>query len=498
MRLAIIDLGTNSVRFDVHEIGEGKKRTLLHREKLMVRLGQGVFLTQKLDPTSFRRTYESFFRFSRIARELRVEKTIAIGTSALREAKDGERLLHAIRKKTGIDVRVISGNEEARLIARGVLDNEKRIKGSKVGLIDIGGGSTELSICQNHELKSFISLPLGAARLQQVFLKKSPPSKDSIRALRQHIRNVFNSEHILSAWPSVSTIVGSSGTIRAISRLVRKGNSKRKVDRKALKALIDELAQKNENELQQVPGLESRRADLILSGAILLDELMKLTGAKTVEVTEFSLRDGVLSEEIELLKKSEGSHLALHSSGLIELAKRFGQDAVHVEEAMKAGDVLFAAFHKKLGLSHEWKTHLRAAIALRRTGMQVAFRNYPKHSAYIVENADIAGIGREERGLVAALCRYHLDDGVEVKAFDLGPYQKHLKKFVRALALLRVFEALDDAQAKHFRIRRIDIKRSNVRIRFEVEPESDIGLMRIDRMKKLFEKVIDKELEAVR
>lgn len=497
MRLAIIDLGTNSVRFDVHEIGEGKKKTLLHREKLMVRLGQGVFLTQKLDPTSFRRTYESFSRFSRIARELRVEKTIAIGTSALREAKDGDRLLQAIRKKTGIDVRVISGNEEARLIARGVLENEKRIKGSRVGLIDIGGGSTELSVCQGHELKSFISLPLGAARLQQVFLKKSPPSKDSIRALRQHIRNVFHSEKILSAWPAVSTLVGSSGTIRAIARLIRKGNSKKKIDRKALKALVDELSRKNDEELQQVPGLESRRADLILSGAILLDELVRLTGAKAVDVTEYSLRDGVLSEEVELLKKSEGSHLALHSNAIVEFAKRFGQDALHIEESMKAGDVLFHALHKKLGLSAEWKTLLRAAIALRRTGMQVAFRNYAKHSAYIVEHADISGISREDRSLVAALCRHHLDDGIELKAFDLGPYRKHLKKFVRALALLRVFEALDDAQVKRFKISRIDSKRSSVRIRYRVEPESEIGLMRIERMKKLFEKLIDKELEVV-
>ncbi|RYZ70072.1 MAG: hypothetical protein EOP09_06640, partial [Proteobacteria bacterium] len=162
MRVAIIDLGTNSVRFDVHQFGPKNLKQLLHREKMMVRLGQGVFATGKLNREAIRRTVLAFQSFQKTSGEMRVDRMVAFGTAALREAGDGQIFVETIKEKTGIEIQVISGAEEARLIALGVLKNEKRAKG-RHGLIDIGGGSTEITICLDKTPVVGASFSLGTA-----------------------------------------------------------------------------------------------------------------------------------------------------------------------------------------------------------------------------------------------------------------------------------------------------------------------------------------------
>src|SRR4051812_15920802 len=129
MRIAVIDLGTNSVRFDVHQFGPGRVVRTPHRDKIMIRLGQGVFTHGQLDSDAIDRTVHAFHGFKKIATDLRVSRILALGTSALREAADAPKLVARVRKSTGIEVRVISGPEEARLIALGILSNERGFKG---------------------------------------------------------------------------------------------------------------------------------------------------------------------------------------------------------------------------------------------------------------------------------------------------------------------------------------------------------------------------------
>src|SRR5579885_2624154 len=161
MRLGVIDLGTNSVRFDVHQIGSDGELTRLHREQLMIRLGQGALLSKKLDREAIGRTLDAFSRFKRVATHLKTEKIIAFGTSALREVSDRDQLIELIRRSTGISLRVITGAEEAQLIALGVLSNENLPPG-RIALVDIGGGSTEISICRGRKVLHSHSFNLGA------------------------------------------------------------------------------------------------------------------------------------------------------------------------------------------------------------------------------------------------------------------------------------------------------------------------------------------------
>lgn len=191
MRLAVIDLGTNSIRFDVHEISSNRKGMVQHRrlyrEKTMVRLGQDLFLAGNLSSEGKRRTLEAVHSFKSTMDALHVDKIVAFGTAAVRDASDGQGFLKEIESKTGVHFRMITGAEEAALIAKGVLHFDRHPSGT-YALIDIGGGSTEVSICKGKTILHSFSFNLGVAKLQQVFLKTQPPKKTKTKKEKSPIR----------------------------------------------------------------------------------------------------------------------------------------------------------------------------------------------------------------------------------------------------------------------------------------------------------------------
>jgi exopolyphosphatase/guanosine-5'-triphosphate,3'-diphosphate pyrophosphatase len=503
MRLAVIDLGTNSVRFDVHEIGPGNRIRPLHREKLMVRLGQGVFLEGKLDKEAVRRTVHAFSSFHLTAKELRAEKIVAFGTSALREAVDSEKLLNLIRTKTGIDVRVISGQEEARLIAQGILRNEKPPKGA-YALLDIGGGSAEVSICRGRSVKFSESFPLGTARLQQVYLKSSPPKAphsgglSPIDQLRRTIKGSILPKTISEGWPKVGTIMGSSGTVRALARMLKKsGGNGKSIALKDLRKLIKSMSSMTTTQLLGIPGMEAKRVDMILAGAVLLEECMDCLGAKRVVTTEYSLRDGILEEELQLVREHQGSHLAMHLPDLYSRARRLGGNDAHLRQVVGFSETLFARLRKLHKLGSEWQVYLTAAAILHDTGEAVSSTHHSRHSYYIVKNADFPSMEPWETEFVAQLCLWHASGKPDSKAFPFDGNKKRREAFYKLLSLLRVADALDRGHKSSARIVRISVDPRRVRITLAGK-SVDLELLRVEQKKALFEQVFGRTLVAER
>jgi exopolyphosphatase/guanosine-5'-triphosphate,3'-diphosphate pyrophosphatase len=315
MRIALIDLGTNSVRFDIHEILNGKA-VRVYREKIMLRLGDTVFTEKKISSEAFERTIKAFSRFRETADRFAVEHALAVGTSAVRDANNAEELVNKVREQSGFELRVISGEEEATLIAHGVVQNEGDLGGS-FALIDIGGGSTEISVCIDRRIERLASFHLGALRLHQLFLKTTPPAQSSngpnpVQELRHHIRNELSSRIILEGWPPVKRLIGSSGTVRALAKIGDRV-SKSTVERDFLKKLVIEMTPMNRDQLLNIPGIEPKRVDIILAGAILLEEILGIFQAEKISITEHSLRDGLLDTALEAIRKDSSS---------IELAKQ--------------------------------------------------------------------------------------------------------------------------------------------------------------------------------
>ncbi len=309
MRLGLVDIGTNSIRLDVYAIQSGSngasRISRIHREKQMVRLGEGVFLKQRLSEAASERTLAVLADFKTQCKSLKVDSVVSLGTCALREATNRQLFLSKASRGLGLSVEVISGREEANLILRGIL-NDEDTKRNTFGFIDIGGGSTEIGICHHGEAVYLESFALGSARLGQELPVKRPGhpafQASQVRVWRRHIERLLKRRPLPKGIPAPELVLGSSGTIRALKKImVRSGNGK-KVRRKHLTPLIDRLAElAPESRLRRVPGLTADRNDIILPGAVILDEALAFLGANAVQHTKYSLRDGILERELERL-----------------------------------------------------------------------------------------------------------------------------------------------------------------------------------------------------
>ncbi len=305
MRFGIIDLGTNSVRLDIYEMHSDGECSLLSREKIMVRLGEDVYDKGKISKDAQKRTLKAFKHFETECQEWSVEKVNAIATSAMREAKNSDEFAEKVLEETGFKLKVISGKAEATLILRGI-EEDDRVGKSVFGFYDIGGGSTEIGVVRGDKHYFLESLPLGAVRLKEMFFEKDYSSKNVGKA-RKHIIEVLDEATYEKKIPHIELMLGSSGTMRALYRLIEK-NEKIKI--KALGSLIDELLDATPKEIKNWPGLNPERADIIVPGAILAQELMIHFRTPTIDFTEYALRDGLLFDTIEKnQKKLKKSHL---------------------------------------------------------------------------------------------------------------------------------------------------------------------------------------------
>ncbi len=496
MRVATIDLGTNSVRFDVHFLNQQGKTKLLHREKLMIRLGQGVFLRGRMDRSAMDRALHAFHRFKRIADELHVERVVAFGTSALREAKDSEVLLRLLKDNTGIEVRIITGAEEARLIAQGILENEK-ITARRFALVDIGGGSTEISVGRGKEILHAESFQLGTARLQQLFLKRSPPKELSFIRLQEYIQNTLAEKMVFEHWPKVDVLVGSSGTIRAVARILKK--QMRAFTLENVSKLVNEMRSMNTTQLIDIPGMEAKRVDMILAGTVLLEEILRSLGAKKIMLTEYSLRDGILEEEMSLARQHKTSMIELHWDELHQKASRFGANPMHLQTMTKLADTLFSRLSRLHKLEPEWRIYLLSTVILRNTGQVIGLANQERHSYYIVKNSDFPAMQNWEHEFVAHLCLHHGTAKIAAKdlAF-LGKDKKRKAAFLKICAIVRVLDALDLGPQTKLRLQKVQVTAQAVKLSIAGKSAAGIESMFLERKKKLFEAVFKRKLEIIR
>ncbi|MCB0343964.1 MAG: hypothetical protein KDD66_02555 [Bdellovibrionales bacterium] len=299
--LAIIDCGTNSVRFYVFDIDKNGKFVPRCKEKIMIRLGDGLFDDNKLTPEAKQRGVAAFKYFQVLISQFKPETVRAIATSALREANDSAEFVDEVRRETGIEIDVISEEEEARLIAVGVTSGVYEVHGEPLVLVDIGGGSTEISLCHGADIEFSASLRFGAARSQQNYLKNSPPKNGSQLKLRQALNDKLKEFSPRFPFASAQRLIGSSGSIRALGKVcTHTAGENGPFDRGDLEAFIKRIEVLDKSQLALIPELEPRRVDLILAAAVILDEIAAYFGAAEIIPTSRSLVDGILHDSFLL------------------------------------------------------------------------------------------------------------------------------------------------------------------------------------------------------
>ena len=504
-RLAVIDIGTNSIHMVLAEIGKDFSYKIVDRIKEMARLGDGTFTSHRLSQDAMDRGMIVLKRFSMLANNKGFDLILPIATSAVREAKNGGDFLKLVRKELGLRVRVITGEEEARLIYLGVR-NSMDLSRFPAMIVDIGGGSVELMACTEKRLKFVRSLKLGAIRLKDQFLKVDPPEKKMIQRLENLAAQTLKKSLSKKLFTQFNQLVATSGMVGNLAEIIylaRTGRPLSQIDMATIE--LDEVREverllrtKDTQGRLKIPGLDSRRVDTLFPGVLVLRLLMERLGIKQACVSDKAIREGVIYDFIQqhqegLRAEQEIPHVRRRQ--VLLLARRYQYSKVHAHHVAKLALSLFdqtRAFHHLGDREREW---LEYAAFLHDIGHHISENKHHKHTYYLITHADLPGFSSEEVDMMANLARYHRRGQPTIKHKGFRLLSRDQRKVVSCLsAILRIADGLDRS---HFSVvKKIHIepgKPLHLYVSFRYDPE--LELWTTERRKKLFEKIFHCRIE---
>lgn len=457
MRLAAIDIGTNSIHMIVVRVRPDRSFEVIDREKEMVRLGAGGLDGRTLAPTAVTAALDTLARFQRLARTHEVDEILATATSAVREAENGGDVVAAVRRDLGIRVRIISGREEARLIHLAAA-YAAGVGGHPSVVLDIGGGSVEITLGTAARMQLGESFKAGVIRLTERFVTSDPLSDADERRLVRHIRRQTASHLKAIRARGYHRVIGTSGTIHAIGALaserLREGGDlrNRRIAAKAITRVRRLLTSLTLDERLALPGLDPRRADVTVAGAVLLDTLLSDLDADGLTLCDFALREGLVLDYI----RRNIAHIRtmerypdVRRRSVMELAERFHYVEPHARQVARTALALFDATQPDHGLGPEARQWLEYAALLHDIGARISYEQHHKHSQYLIQHGDLRGFDPDEIQLMALVARYHRRSPPRKAHAEYAALSAPHRRIVRTLgALLRLAEGLDRSHAQ--------------------------------------------------
>ena len=407
----MIDMGSNSFRLVVYQYEPGSWWSLADEIREGTRVSAGMGEEGVLRPEPMDRAVHTAAVYASFLRASGVKEVDAVATSAIRDAPNRDELLDEIRERTGLEVRVISGAEEARYGYLAIVNSLPLDDGFG---IDVGGGSVQLMRIADRRLEEAVSVPLGAVRVSEAFLEGEKTSAKQVKALRKHVAKALAEFEWWGDGGDVR-LAGIGGTIRNLATAAQKRLDLPDVDvqgsrltREALGELIDELASTPVAKRGSVKGIKPDRGDVILGGAIVLDAAMEFGGFDGIEVTEAGLREGIFFERL-LADRDPPLLEDVRRESVINLAHRFSTDDEHVVHVARLSLQMFdaladAGLHD---LGDPERELLWAACMLHDIGVTVDYDDHHHHSYYLIVNAGLPGFDPRELELIALIARWH-------------------------------------------------------------------------------------------
>ena len=447
---AVIDVGSNAIRWQIAAVDHPKHYRIVEQERQPVRLGRDVFHTGKLDPRAADSALRVFKDFKSAADRYRVKAIRAAGTSALREASDSRRFIHRA-KAGGVPLEALSEQDEARLISLGIMSGLRFHL--PLGLfLDIGGGSVELTVADPSNTFCLFSLPLGAVRLTEGSFTTDPPRYKEIKNLRQHVRDRVESVARRIQKEKFTMAFGSGGTITALAETDTRAGHEGKdtslivLRRQRLKTLLDLLSARPARERAQMISGDPKRADIIVAGGIVLHEIMAAIDLDYLFVSRRGLRDGLM---IDLLQRAYPRSGTWHpdadrAESLEQVCQKYSYDVAHSRQVSQLALNFFYQLQPLHKLPEKYASILHAAAMLHDIGLFIGDGKHHKHSYYLIKSSGMKSFSKLDLELVANIARYHR---------KAHPSQKHLgfsqlspvdQDVVRKLSsFVRVADALD-------------------------------------------------------
>jgi exopolyphosphatase/guanosine-5'-triphosphate,3'-diphosphate pyrophosphatase len=527
--LAAIDVGSNSCRLKIAKVVAHQLRTL-HEDREVTRLGASVFESGLVSPEAMAATLRALKRFQRAVQAHGAEQIRVVATSAMRDARNAAAFQAWVKAETGWNMEIISGLEEGRLIHRGLMGGEPGVAG-RVVLVDVGGGSCEITLSEHKRIKETVSLPLGAVRLTEEFLQTDPPPAEGLARMRQFIARELRRAHRRIQPLRVAQVIATSGTAAALADACGQSNQAGKAARPARKSarkspakqesvtaastspitavvptrdvrkMAAKFAKMTLPEREAVPGIGPRRAEIIVAGAQVFAELLESFGLPGFRYSPLGLRDGVLYQMLAEQDARASVHREFEHErweSVLATARRYGVDPRHDEPVRAHAVQLFRELKALHQLPPEYESWLAAAALLRDTGKFINHQNHHRHTQYIVSSSEIYGYSQLQRTIVSAIARYlgksrpQPDD----RAMRNIPADEH-KNVHRAVVLLRLAVALNQDRASD--VLRVAAKVYPKRVYLELEPGrtgAELELWSLRKEAGYFREVFGRELFA--
>jgi exopolyphosphatase/guanosine-5'-triphosphate,3'-diphosphate pyrophosphatase len=447
-RIAAIDIGSNSVRQIVADVTPDGGITVVDEMKAAPRLGADLDVTGVLGGAAMQRAAEAVGRMATLARQLGASRIEAVATSAVRDATNADQFVARVRQEAGLDLRVIDGAAEARLSYLSALAHFDLGVGRTV-VMDIGGGSLELALAADGVLDDLVSLPFGALRLTERYLRNGSSGK-GLRLLRADVRDALKDVLPKHDWRGAQ-LIGSGGTFTNLAgiHLARRGMLVARnvhataVPRVETEHILDALAAMTPDERRAVPGLNAERSDIIVAGIAVAAEVMARIEARAVSVSRYGIREGLLLEAARVTPTIADPGEARERS-VRDFAERCHYEEGHALQVQRLTLRLFDAIGERLGCTPEDRATLADAALLHDVGYHINYDRHHKHSYHLILHAELLGITPSEQVVIANVARYHRGAPPKKKHRTFANLDRELREqVVRLSAILRVADGFD-------------------------------------------------------
>lgn len=508
----VVDIGTNSIRLGVVQPEADHTYTILSQQKEVVRLGEGEFATNQLTPAAMDRGVLVLRKFADVARGYGVSDLTVLGTSALREAQNQAEFLERAEQEAGVEVHVISGAEEARLIYLGVISGLDL--GSQRALVmDIGGGSTELAVGDSSGSEVLESLKLGAIRVAGIFTEgeTGPIEPQLFRRIQEYARGVAIHSVQRVKQAGFDVMYGSSGTILNLAEIVARSKGETTsgarnyfVRLDDLEAAAARLCALNLEQRRKVPGINPERADIIVGGAAVLTSIMGAVGATGLYTSERALREGTIVDRLGRVVAGGPEALLADSvrhRSVFQLARRCQFEEEHAKQVARISCSMFDQF-KELGL-HTFGPAERELLyfgaILHDIGGFISYTDHQKHGYYLVRNSPLLGFDGTEIQLLASMVLHHRKGLPKRKEDAMAELSKRQREVVTILStLLRLAEAMDRGHLAEVAEIRCALENRGESLVVEIvsEKECHLELWGLENQKNAIREVFAKRLDA--
>ena len=502
-RIAAIDIGTNSIHMIIAE-SFGDAYRVIDKEKDMVQLGRDSLEGRPLTPEAIERGVKSLKMMSDIARRWQVDEIVAVATSAVREAPNRRRFISAAQRSAGIKVRVISGEQEADYIYRAVRSAIDFHGGTALS-IDVGGGSVELIVGTNAEVFFTQSVPLGALRMSQKFGLDRAASSSDVKACRAFVRRALKKIVAQIAALGFDFTVGTSGTIVTLSELAAQQTTNgstvasglRWLSRSRLQELIEALAPLDIAGRVERFGIDAKRAETIVGGAIVLREVMDGVKTDQIRSCDAALREGIIETKLDAIRQRQGlvPEGNVRRASVMALAGQTDVDLAHAQQVAALALRIFDQTTALHMLQTGERELLEYATLLHEAGTHVSYQSHHKHSYYLISHAGLRGFTADQVAIMANVARYHRKSPPHADHPNFAQLTPTQRKVVMKLsAILRIAVALDRGRQGGVRDVAVLVDDKNVLFRIRPRADAAVEYAAASKKGKYFGEVFDRKV----